>query len=350
MESLQNTICGAAQALTRQEGQHRIIYTTTAAAAFIALLAYSRHCYVEWYDLGESGIQRTPVGWFINVAAHLVARRDHRSVPAPYERMVKGRKSGQVYDKMAIVLSARDEKRYDACARDETFLLSKFTTPVLSSISESGARTQGTEPHLPERGPHRPTVPTTVAPQRQTTETASAATVARQIAYLEALAAANPRLFGMRPSRLESPKFSALWLLGETNSKKDAGEETDGEREQEEEGERGTGVDVARAKWLPIAAAGEIAHVHPEGSTHVCLSLPDAAEVVRRGWGERHKLSGVAGVLPWGYVLLYAPRGGDHDDADDEARDWEVWKAIVLAGARVIAKSAGFEGEVVEIP
>ncbi|RYC63275.1 hypothetical protein CHU98_g2909 [Xylaria longipes] len=72
------------------------------------------------------------------------------------------------------------------------------------------------------------------------------------------------------------------------------------------------------------------------------LSLVDAAEVVRRGWGERHKMSGVASILPWGYVLVYAPR----DDADGKG-DWEVWKVLVIAAARVMARSAGFEGEVV---
>jgi hypothetical protein len=55
-------------------------------------------------------------------------------------------------------------------------------------------------------------------------------------------------------------------------------------------------------------AKGEIGHVHfeAEGSSHVKLSLADAKEVSEKGWGERHGLSGK--MLPWGYVMIYAPR------------------------------------------
>ena len=104
-------------------------------------------------------------------------------------------------------------------------------------------------------------------------------------------------------------------------------------------------MDLEQAKWLPPQARGEIAHVHHEGSTHVCLSLPDAAEVVRKGWGERHRMSGVRGILPWGYVLVYAPREGK--EGKEGESEWEVWKAVVVAAARVVARSAGFEGDIV---
>lgn len=60
--------------------------------------------------------------------------------------------------------------------------------------------------------------------------------------------------------------------------------------------------------WVGRGIKNEIAHMHitAEGSSHVTLSLADAEEVMTKGWGERHKLSGKG--LPWGYVLLYAPR------------------------------------------
>jgi len=60
--------------------------------------------------------------------------------------------------------------------------------------------------------------------------------------------------------------------------------------------------------WVNRGLKNEIAHMHitTDGSSHVTLSLADAEEVIRKGWGERHKLSGK--VLPWGYVILYAPR------------------------------------------
>ncbi|KAI0539618.1 hypothetical protein GGR58DRAFT_228954 [Xylaria digitata] len=286
MEALQTTLRNTAHTLSSRENRH-LIYTTAATAA-VALLAYSRHCYVEWHALGEGGIPHSLRGWLMNVAAHLFARRDPRAVPAPYEQ--KKARTGADH---AIVLSASEEQLYGAHNR-ETFL---------------GAP-------IPERGARRPTVPTTVVPQRQTTETAGAATIAKQNAYLAAIAAANPRLFAVKPSALESPKFSALWLRSQID-----------------------GVDPARAKWLPPRAVGETAHVHHEGSTHACLSLVDAAEVVRKGWGERHRMSGVKGLLPWGYVLVYAPR--------EDAGDWDVWKEIVLASVRVVAKSAGFDGEIV---
>lgn len=164
--------------------------------------------------------------------------------------------------------------------------------------------------------------------------------MARQVAFLRALAAANPHLFAMQPSGLESPKFQALWLrrsIPPTNNKDEE------EEEEEKEGQRKMvtlDLDPSTVKWLPPSARGEIAHVHPEGSGHACLSLADAAAVVRRGWGERHMLAGVTDVLPWGYVMLYAPREGREDD-------FVVWEAVVLAAARVVARCAGFMGEVV---
>ncbi|KAI3340850.1 hypothetical protein F4824DRAFT_452398 [Ustulina deusta] len=290
METLQTSLRNTAQRVGIPEN-HRLIYTTAATAA-VALLAYSRHCYVEWLALGEGGVPHSLRGWLMNVAAHLIARRDPRAVPAPYEKAKAAT--------TAIVLSASEEERYGAHART-SFL-------------------PGTHA-LPPRRAHRPTVPATVIPQRQTTATADAAAVSAQNAYLAALAAANPRLLAVKPSALESPRFAALWLAPSAQQVV-------------------PGVDAAAAKWLPRGAAcGEIAHVHHEGSAHVCLSLVDAAEVVRKGWGERHRMSGVRGILPWGYVLVYAP-------GQDEA-EWEVWRGVVVAAARAVARSAGFEGEIV---
>ncbi|TRX94154.1 hypothetical protein FHL15_004922 [Xylaria flabelliformis] len=314
-----DTLLNKLQSLTRPEHQHQILYTTTATtAALLALLAYSRHCYLEWHALGEGGVPRDLRGWLINVLAHVVARRDHRGVPAPYEKVnnsnnndTKQTKSQKGDSTTTIVLSARDEEKYGPWSKI-SFFPESFSLPFY-------------------KGP-RPTVPTTVLPQRQTTQTASPETLSRQSAYLHAVASANPSLFAVRPSALESPKFDALWLVR-------------GEGEGEEEEEEEVVVDPGSVKWFPPQARGETVHVHPEGSTHMCLSLVDAAEVVRRGWGERHKMSGVAGVLPWGYVLIYAPREGGADD--DGKGDWEVWKELVIAAARVVARSAGFEGEVV---
>jgi len=49
-----------------------------------------------------------------------------------------------------------------------------------------------------------------------------------------------------------------------------------------------------------------------QGSMHLCVSLRDAAEVVRSGWGEPHLLAGAqmggGARLARGTLLLYAPR------------------------------------------
>jgi hypothetical protein len=52
----------------------------------------------------------------------------------------------------------------------------------------------------------------------------------------------------------------------------------------------------------------EVAHIHETGdaTSHVVLSYADCKEVIRKGWGERHRLSG--NILPLGYILLYSPR------------------------------------------
>lgn len=67
-------------------------------------------------------------------------------------------------------------------------------------------------------------------------------------------------------------------------------------------------------QWI-VRARGEVAHVHStQGSLHVVADPADVAEIIGRGWGERHPLSGRPLIgLPDSYLLLYAPR-----DADDQ--------------------------------
>ncbi|KAI1174296.1 hypothetical protein F4777DRAFT_554558 [Nemania sp. FL0916] len=318
------------------------ITATATATTLAAALAYAWHCYAQWHALGEGGVPRTPRGWLMNVAAHALARRDHRAVPAPYEKkrtrknVADGARRGKIGDvdgeSTEIVLTAREEEIYDALSR------MSFLSFPLSHSDGDGIGFGFTRSSLPQRGSPRPTVPTTVFPQRQTTQTVSDAVVARQNAYIRSLAKANPQVFAIRPSKLESPKFAALWLASTLFGSEDQDQDEGKEKGSES---RNVLVDAKRVRWLPPMAQGEIVHVHHEGSAHVILGLADAAAVVRAGWGERHKMSGVKDMLPWGYVLLYAPREGSKD------RDWEVWKAVVLAAARTVARCAGFEGEVV---
>ncbi|KAI1401745.1 hypothetical protein F4819DRAFT_486297 [Hypoxylon fuscum] len=51
----------------------------------------------------------------------------------------------------------------------------------------------------------------------------------------------------------------------------------------------------------------EICHIHgTDLSGHVTLSFKDAEEVISKGWGERHRLSGTDWIH-LGYTLLYVP-------------------------------------------
>ncbi|KAI8960402.1 hypothetical protein F5Y11DRAFT_349537 [Daldinia sp. FL1419] len=159
---------------------------------------------------------------------------------------------------------------------------------------------------IPSRKGPRPAVPPFAGPHRQTTQQATPEMQARQEAFLHALAAANPSLIQVKPSNLEGPSFKSLWLQS----------------------------DIALRDEIKNMN-GEFAHPHAEGSTHMVLSLVDAATAIERGWSERHRMSGVAGILPWSYVLIYAPRDDD---------EFLIWKEFMMASARYVL---GGENEVI---
>ena len=56
------------------------------------------------------------------------------------------------------------------------------------------------------------------------------------------------------------------------------------------------------------AMGGEFAHIHPDGSMHATLSLPDAETAIDAGWAEPHPMA--ASFEP-GMVMLYTPRNDD---------------------------------------
>lgn len=63
---------------------------------------------------------------------------------------------------------------------------------------------------------------------------------------------------------------------------------------------------------------------------HVVADPRDVAEIVSRGWGERHPLAGRSLVgLPDSYLYLYAPR----NEAEQQQLRRVVDRAIVSAGA-----------------
>ncbi|KAJ9151847.1 hypothetical protein NKR23_g2665 [Pleurostoma richardsiae] len=163
---------------------------------------------------------------------------------------------------------------------------------------------------LPQRAGERPVVPGYIAPQRQMTQHSSASTRDALEAALVAAARANPAALAVRPSGLERRGYPAVWL--------------------------GDAATPAARAYLR-RTRGEFTHVHPDGSTHVVLSLPDAQEAVRKGWAERHPLSGSRGFWPLGYLLVYAPR--------DEA-EVEVWRRLVAASLRFVTAVGGEEAKV----
>ncbi|HET7398119.1 MAG TPA: phospholipase, partial [Intrasporangium sp.] len=56
---------------------------------------------------------------------------------------------------------------------------------------------------------------------------------------------------------------------------------------------------------------GEFAHLHPEydGSLHLALPAPLAADLVVRGWGTPHPWAGMR--LAPGFVMLFGARTAD---------------------------------------
>lgn len=74
----------------------------------------------------------------------------------------------------------------------------------------------------------------------------------------------------------------------------------------------------------------ETCHIHASDlSGHVTLALADAKEVVRRGYGERHRLSGTK-FLPLGYTMMYVPRTID---------EIEIYRSIFQAGVDYMASA-----------
>lgn len=66
--------------------------------------------------------------------------------------------------------------------------------------------------------------------------------------------------------------------------------------------------DIPMTPLVATVAQGEICHIHgTDLSGHVTLSFADAEEVIAKGWGERHRLSGTE-MIHLGYTMVYVPR------------------------------------------
>ncbi|KAI2604562.1 uncharacterized protein GGS25DRAFT_508832 [Hypoxylon fragiforme] len=165
--------------------------------------------------------------------------------------------------------------------------------------------------------------------------------IARQNAFLRALADANPAVFEMRTSTLEGPLHEGLYLRAPPSPTSPSASSSSSSSSSSEDPQDPQALEAKlRARLGRGTGGGEFAHVHGEGSAHVTLSPGDAATAIRAGWAERHQMSGVGGpklaMVPWGYVMVYAPREG-------EEGEWQAWKDVVMAGARYVAQGRGVE-------
>ncbi|AEO53940.1 hypothetical protein MYCTH_2106723 [Thermothelomyces thermophilus ATCC 42464] len=245
--------------------------------------------YRDWLALGRGGPPHNFLGFLVQSTMGLLARSDVRAVPPPYYYRRRPRRRP----------SPGDEPEEADGVVDEAVVRAYAPHGRTSFLAPSS-------PLHPRDGP-RPAVPAFVAPHRQTSMQGTPEMVGRMEAFLrrlveeqeEAQPGGGGRLLEIKPSQLEGGRYPAIFVA-------------------EREGKMPPFMGIARR---------EIVHVHSEGSSHMTLSLVDGEEAVAKGWGERHRLSGVNRVLPWSYTLLYAPQN-DYE--------FEVWTRLVVAACRFV--------------
>jgi hypothetical protein len=219
--------------------------------------------YRTYLSLGPGGVPHNFLGFLVQSLLRVtVARGDGRAVPAPYcRRCSRGVDRGG-----GVVVDEAVGRRY-APLGGVSFLgggsglvdKGGVAAGVVGGGDEEGGgeasrdRDRGGGGALPPRRGERPTIPPFVAPQRQTDMQGSEDMMVRMQGFLNKLATANTALLEIRPSGLEGAWHAAVFL-----------------RE-------------AVPEYMGMAK-GEIVHVHPEGSSHVTVSLVDAEEAVEKGW------------------------------------------------------------------
>ncbi|KAK8122171.1 hypothetical protein PG984_010841 [Apiospora sp. TS-2023a] len=254
-----------------QRGPSGLVKLTWAftGAYYIWLGVQSYH---RWLELGPGGVPYNVKGWLINLLARPFARFDTRLV-APY--------------------NMEDQK------------------PMYGDLGHVSFFNNGDDgpPLPPPRSGPRPDVPSYVIPQRQTTEQSPASMLAKQEAFIAAVATDNASLLRHEPSMLEGRTHNALWLAPD-----------------EDVSDGGIPLMLRRTK-------GEFLHPHREGSSHGIFSLTDAARLIELGWAERHPLTGIETKfgMPWSYVLIYAPRNGE---------ELAIWKNIIMAAVHFVAAAS----------
>jgi len=151
-----------------------------------------------------------------------------------------------------------------------------------------------------------------IFPQRQLEGLAPAYMWNKLNTYMISLASEYPTILRIAPSALEG-QVDALFL-------------------RRSPAERVTDNTLSSRILATMAPRLEITHVHDtDGSLHISLSPADAAEVVRKGWGTRHRLAGKLGV-PASYTLIFGPR----DDAE-----LAIVKEIIATGVEYVSGIRG---------
>ena len=83
---------------------------------------------------------------------------------------------------------------------------------------------------------------------------------------------------------------------------------------------------------IAVKSRGEICHIHgSDGSCHVSLSYADAKEVISKGWGERHRLSGT--YVNLGYTFMYVPR--DEEEVEIMGQIFKAGIGFMTGGKEV---------------
>lgn len=157
---------------------------------------------------------------------------------------------------------------------------------------------------LPERSGTRPAVSTTI-PQQQRDDNAPAELQEELFARISALSGVVTG-----PAAISVPAARGLFLPGAPDR-------------------------AARAFLVPDAR--EFAHLHPryDGSLHLSLPPPLAAQAIALGWAVAHPLAGIR--LTPGMVMVYGPR---------DERELDIVTTIVTTSHAWVSGDGGFSAAV----
>lgn len=166
-------------------------------------------------------------------------------------------------------------------ARDALDVLAGWLAERAEFLARQGDRTPGPArwkdlpDGLPDRAGPRSAVSTTI-PQQQLTDNAPVELQEKLFARLSALPGVHSR-----QSAISVPGARGFMLRA---------------------------LRVGPAEAFLVPQAGEFAHLHPatDGSLHMALPVPLAAEAIERGWAVAHPLAGIR--LTPGMVLVHGPR------------------------------------------